>query len=419
MIGSDLQCTSLDFRLREWLNRNWNDRLMDLVRDGVYVINLDGTILRCNSTFRNSWETLHGDWHDSLFSSRMLPDDHTTVRTCHQLMMEGGMGGRTVRRFLAGDGSTEVFDVSESPIRSGDRLWGIIGVTRPVTVAAVRERGIGILPELHARDGGSSHPEVRAESLEERDRLEHAFRSSLGLIRGYAFALDRYPDLGEEKQHRFIGYIRGEADRLSRWLDQAFQAEDQTCKRLPVETVSLVEAIRAAAKHLNDYAIRRGITVIQDVPDTLPDILASRHALSSVLDAVLDSALSLTPPAGKITVTARHTDREIAVAVTDQGWDGAGLCSTDTVTWNPAPGDDLTEDSDVAAGLAGLDVAVARRLTEAIGGRMRIALVPGGGTTFNLTFPRMDSGACGKNLGLDLRKNQEASASRPAGLVAR
>jgi len=394
MSDSRLQCSSLDIRLREWLNRNWNDRLMDLVRDGVYVINLDGAILRSNSTFRNSWESMHGDWHDNLFSPRMLPEDHVTVRTCHQDMLEAGMGGRTIRRFLAKDGSTEYFDVSESPIRSGDRLWGIIGVTRPVTEAAADQaRSMGILPTLSAKARSLYHAERPTDTLEERDRLEHALRSSLGLIRGYAFALDRYPDLSLDKQQRFVGYIKEEADRLSRWLDQVFQAENSTGEYLPVESVSVVDVIRATAQHIKEYAIRRGITVEQKVPDALPDILACRHALSSVLDTVLDSALLLTPPAGKITVAASQTDREIAVAVSDEGWDVGEVFSADRDKEHLETGD-MPEDYDVATGATGLGLTLARRLTESMGGKIGVTTVPGKGTTFTLTFPRVDSGAC-------------------------
>ena len=162
-------------------------------------------------------------------------------------------------------------------------------------------------------------------------------------------------------------------------------AESLTAKRLPVERVSLVEAIRATAHHIEEYAFRRGITVEQRIPDTLPDIQASRQVLANVLDTVLDNALSLTPPSGKITVATSQTDREIAVAVSDE-WLGE-FFPEDANDDHPNA---TTEDYDRADGAAGLDLAAAKRLTESMGGKIGVTTIPGKGTTFTLTFPKVD-----------------------------
>jgi PAS domain S-box-containing protein len=344
--------SDMDFRLREWLKRNWNDRMMNMVGDGVYVVNLEGTILKANSSFKSFWESLHGHWQPNVFSNQMIPEDHLVVRKCHRTIQEGSRGVRTLRRFQDIHGNRQIYDVNESPIRSGNRLWGVIGI--------IRERNGGAVTELSPLYYQS----------EERERLEHALRSSLGLIRGYAYALDRYPDLDRDKQARFIGYIREEADRLSRWLDNALETPRMEQELLTsLEEVSLVDVIRNTAHDIGEYAARRGITVEQNIPNSLPDILATREVISRIMGNLLDNAVSISPPEGKITVAAQDCDNGVAVAVTDAAY------STDHQARAQYEG-------------IGLGLTVARRLAESLGGTIGITNNPSIGTTYTVTFPK-------------------------------
>ena len=243
---------------------------------------------------------------------------------------------------------------------------------------------------------------------EERDRLEHSIRSSLGLIRGYAFALDRYPDLDRVKQMRFIGHIRDETDRLSRWLDNVLEAPQMEQELLSsLERVSLVDIIRASAHDIGEYASRRGIKVEQHLPDTLPEILASRKSISRIMENLLDNAVALSPPEGIITVAAHsvmHQDDvdngvEVMIAAASDGIDtpssGKVRIGKETVQDRlpyPTAGIDdgsnhMVESSHLIESRLGLTVA--RRLTESLGGRIGVTSGPGKSTTFTVLFPML------------------------------
>jgi signal transduction histidine kinase len=366
--------SDLDIRLREWLHQNWNDRIMDLVGDGVYVINLDATILRYNRAFKEIWTSLHIETDrasigniTSIFASRMLREDLVAVRLSHQKLINGSRSEKTMRRFLTKGGTTRCFDVTETPVRNGDRMWGIIGIIRERTDEEIQD---------HSRSFLDSS---------ERERVEHSLRSSLGLIRGYAFALDRYSGLDRKQQERFIGYIREEADRLSRWLDDVFDTPEHQQEVLSMlEMVSLADILRTTAQHIGEYANRRGIAMTQDIPNTLPEILASREVLTRIMDHVLDKAVSLSPPDGKITVAANDRDKEISVEVTDLESGGKVDDSfLSVVEERYSDQYDMMENDG-----AGIGLATAKRLTESMGGKIGITTVPGKGTTFKLTFPK-------------------------------
>jgi nitrogen-specific signal transduction histidine kinase len=358
-----------DFLLREWIKRNWNNRLMDLVNDGVYIIDKDGNIIQSNSTFTNLWEFIHGEWQPNLFSPCMILDDHFMVKMCHQSIAEGSGGGRTLRRFRSPDGTYRCFDVTESPIRSGERLWGIIGIVRE---RSGEESGSRLIPQTSS-----------LQDSEERERLEHALRSSLGLIRGYAYALDKYPDLDQDKQRKYIGYIREEADRLSRWLDNALetpQLEQEVLSSL--EQVSLVEIIRATTQDIGRYAHRRGIKFEENLPKFLPQILASREAISRIVGNLLDNAMSLSLPEGIITVVAQDAGEGVEVAITESktGTDHLKL---------PEEKPEFKNSIDQSDSKIGVSLSVAKRLTESLGGKIGIVNGPGKTTTFKVLFPKM------------------------------
>ena len=351
---------------------------MDLVNDGVYVIDREGTIIQSNSTFTNLWEFIHGEWQPNLFSARMILEDHFVVKMCHQTIAEGSGGGRTLRRFKSPDGTLRCFDVTESPIRSGDRLWGIIGI--------VRERS------GEEFGGGLINQTSTLQDSEERERLEHALRSSLGLIRGYAYALDKYPDLDRDKQMRYIGYIREETDRLSRWLDNALeipQLEQEVLSSL--ERVSLVEIIRATTQNIGEYAHRRGIKLEQHLPNSLPEILASRDAISRIMGNLLDNAMNLSSPEGTITVAAHDADDGVEVAITETK---TGVNQLETLEDKPESKDSIyltsmDQTSNSSGHKIGVGLTVAKRLTESLGGKIGVVNGPGKTTTFTVLFPKL------------------------------
>src|SRR5205823_4633339 len=96
----------------------------------------------------------------------------------------------------------------------------------------------------------------------------------------------------------------------------------------------------------------------------------SAPALAHVLDVLLDNARR--HGAGDVRVTARAHPGAVSVSVTDQG---PGI----------AEGAAIFERRRSASGSTGIGLALARRLTEAEGGRLRLR--EGDGTTFEVTLP--------------------------------
>jgi signal transduction histidine kinase len=121
--------------------------------------------------------------------------------------------------------------------------------------------------------------------------------------------------------------------------------------------------------------------VLLETPESPVFVTGDRDRLGQVLDNLLGNAIKYSPVEGVIVVRVETGEREARLAVADQG---LGI-SADMLPrlFERFYRGELTTGS---AGL-GLGLYIARMLVEAHGGRIRVASVPGEGSTFTVTLP--------------------------------
>ncbi|MGD2144137.1 MAG: ATP-binding protein [Anaerolineae bacterium] len=142
---------------------------------------------------------------------------------------------------------------------------------------------------------------------------------------------------------------------------------------------SLAEAVEAYRPQAQD----QGIALALEAPPGLARVSADRDRLTQVMGNLLSNALQYVPRGGHITVAAETAEREVLVAVKD---DGPGVPPEDLPRllerfWRADPARRR------ATGGSGLGLSIARYIVEAHGGRMRASETPGGGLTVTFTLP--------------------------------
>ncbi|WP_370248022.1 ATP-binding protein [Nocardioides sp.] len=110
-------------------------------------------------------------------------------------------------------------------------------------------------------------------------------------------------------------------------------------------------------------------------------IEASAGALEQVLDNVLDNAVGVSPPGGRIEVHGGYEPYRVVLTITDQG---PGLTEAERARafdrfWTTRPGQG-----------SGLGLAVVRQLVERDGGDVALLAAPDGGLTVRFSWPRRD-----------------------------
>lgn len=121
-----------------------------------------------------------------------------------------------------------------------------------------------------------------------------------------------------------------------------------------------------------------GKRVVMEVPGDLA-VFADPALLDRVLANILENALKYTPPEAEITVSGEQRGDRVVISVADRG---PGVTAHDRLF---APFQRLG-DAPQEVGV-GLGLAVARGLTEAMGGSVRSDDTPGGGLTFIIDLP--------------------------------
>jgi len=135
-------------------------------------------------------------------------------------------------------------------------------------------------------------------------------------------------------------------------------------------------AHRVQAEHEN-------IAIAVDIPPQLPEIEVDVERMVQVLGNLMSNALRYTPPGGQITLSARQSDNQVQISITDTG---VGIAAEDLpyVFERSFRGDKARTHP---AGETGLGLSIAKSLVQVQGGTISVESEPGKGTTFTIRFP--------------------------------
>ncbi|HEU4329264.1 MAG TPA: ATP-binding protein [Roseiflexaceae bacterium] len=155
---------------------------------------------------------------------------------------------------------------------------------------------------------------------------------------------------------------------------------------IEVEPVGLRRVIDDLLWSVRPAITAKGLQLVVDVPNDLPDILADAHQLRNVLGQLLDNARRFTA-AGSVTICARHRDGLVRVDVSDTGC-GIGPDLAKQLFTRFSRGMEGLNSSERGIGLG---LAIARMLIERQGGQIWLDHTSEQGSTFSFTLPSIDA----------------------------
>jgi signal transduction histidine kinase len=184
---------------------------------------------------------------------------------------------------------------------------------------------------------------------------------------------------------------------------EILQRMDRTCEGMlalinDLLDVSAIEAgqleLKSRAMDLAAYLVEchaanavlaksKSIELILDLEPNLPVVMMDPDRVSQVVNNLITNAIKFSYPNTVITLRARRTGNEVAIAVQDQGQGipekDLGKMFTDfgRTSVRPTAGEKST----------GLGLAIVKRMVEAHGGRIWVESQVGVGSTFTFTLP--------------------------------
>ena len=263
--------------------------------------------------------------------------------------------------------------------------------------------------------------------------VSHELRTPLNSMLGYAQLLEDDPSMPAHRRHA-VSVIRRGGDHLLGLIEGTLDlARIEAGKlRLDLQAMRFRESIEEIAGLFELQALSKGIAFSFEPEGALPDVVrADEKRLRQILINLLGNAVKFTAQ-GQVRFRLRHAREMALVEIIDSG-PGMSEDELERVFEPFARGSAAGSASGSAmVGGTGLGLTISKMLTDLMGGEMRVASVPGAGSTFTLRLflpelrieavehrlaPRRRSGYAGPRRTILVVDNEEADRQLLADLL--
>jgi PAS domain S-box-containing protein len=293
--------------------------------------------------------------------------------------------GRTpvqvLQRRLESEGDTPAGNRLVSIVRDGEEVW------LSLTEAVMRDPAGAVAGRIFAFRDISADVGVDQMKKEFVAAVSHELRTPLTSIYGFAETLLRQDVLFDEDARRtFLGYIASESDRLTAIVDTLLtvarlDTDDLQVNLASTEVGAIVDEVVANVEENGALAAHR---LVVEMPERPLAAEADAEKLRQILGALVDNAVKYSPDGGTVTIGAHRRGTSVELEVVDEG---IGIPASERARIFEKFYRADTPGRDTGIGGTGLGLFIARRLVEAMGGRLDVASEEGAGSRFFFALP--------------------------------
>ncbi len=223
----------------------------------------------------------------------------------------------------------------------------------------------------------------------------HELRTPVSHIKGYLTILtdETYRDtISQEERQEFINIINSAVEDLEHIVLNMFhiyQLENNSIKLL-LEEVSLNHTIEQIIKESQLVTKERKLNVTFNQSDECPEIIGDRLKLKQMINELFQNAIKFTPDGGKIEFSTSTDEKYCYVSVVDNG---IGLSESqkskifEKFYEVQNPDHHSTSKTNFMGGGLGIGLNIAKAISEAHKGRMKVASELGKGAEFTVILP--------------------------------
>jgi PAS domain S-box-containing protein len=350
-----------DALAREHAELSKNQAILEGIADGVIVFDNQGKAILANPAIgrilSRPSDTIVGRTIETLMGSDVAEGDQNTLIN---LLKEQELR----RESMELEWGDKTLSVSFAPVRAiPDQVVGTVAVFRDFTREAEIDR-------------------LKSDFV---SIVSHELRTPLTSIKGYLdLVLMGAAGSLAKQQQSFLHIAKNNADRLNTLVSDLLDISRIESGRieLNVQVVRLPEVIGSVVGSLGKEFSDRGLSLVVDVPENLPEIFGDPDRISQVLMNLLSNAYKYTHHGGA-TLRARAVTGAVQVDVADTG---VGISPEDReklfTPFFRAADQAVRQETGT-----GLGLSITRSLIEMHGGAIWVDSQPGFGSTFSFTLP--------------------------------
>ena len=248
-------------------------------------------------------------------------------------------------------------------------------------------------PELDVLAATLDDMAERLQGAQERERqieatrrdlvtaVSHDLRTPLASLRAMVEAIDERVVDDPESMRRYAQQMRRSVRQLGAMVDDLFELAQLDAGAIETEThrARLGEVVSTAVATVELQAEEKGLSLVAELNGA--DDAPCSPRLARVIQNLLVNAVRHTPADGSVRIEARHSADALEVAVADTG---EGIAPQDLArVFDPF----FRADPARQGAGAGLGLALAKRIVEALGGEISAQSEPSHGARFAVTLP--------------------------------
>jgi signal transduction histidine kinase len=367
---------SLDLERRfDGANRMQRETL-DSLAEAVAVFGSNGRARLFNPAFAKMWnlsaEELQQNPHISTVETWCKPlyDDAATWQTIREAITSIENRVAVPLKLQRKDGS--VLNCMIMPLPDGATMLTFQDITDTENVErALREHN----EALEAAD------QMKVDFVR---HVSYELRSPLTSLVGFTYFLND-PSMGPltPKQAEYLGYVTNSTNALLALVDNILTLAtiDAGAMTLELGPIDIRKTIEAAAKGIQDRLATQHIELKIDVDSEIGEFTGDENRIKQVLYNLLSNAVGFSPQHAAITVSAKRTERNIVLAVSDSGPGIPADVKDKVFDWFESHSNGSQHRG------AGLGLPLVKSFVELHGGKVRVDSIVGKGTTVTCEFP--------------------------------
>ncbi len=348
---------------------------LDTVSDVVLWREANGNFSFANSAAHHQLGLDRRDFSDALLFERVNVGDRPAYLKALADAAHGAGHGQALIRISVDQGDARhvrMFEMSARCVGPADLEDAVVVGLRDVT-------------ERHATDA------LRESARQEAERnarskskflatMSHELRTPLNAIIGFSELLTQSGMLppADPRRDEYARIINGSGLHLLEVVNAILDMSKIESGMMVIEQepVSLAQVVQSSRELLAVRATEHAVSLTENIPADLPDIISDRRALKQILLNLMSNAVKFTPSGGDVSITAVRDREHVEIVVADTG---CGIAEAD-LSQLGSPFFQARQSYDREHEGTGLGLSVVRGLVGLLGGSLLIESAPDAGT---------------------------------------